>query len=446
MAGGSWNGVQNKIRPGVYIRFTSNRDLGLTVSDRGTVAIAAALSWGPVETVQTIAAGADMTPYTGYDITNPKNKFLNEMFKGTNRTAAPNKVLLYRLGATGQTAATATISPLTASAKYPGTRGNDISIVITELTTPEDTFTVSTVVDGVIEDQQTAKTVQELVANDWVTFSGTGALTASVGSPLAGGADGTPASADYTDFLTAIEPYKFDVLAYDGSDTTVKDAFQAFIKRIADDEGAQSQLVAAGLTNPDSRYITNVNSGVVLSDGTTLTPQQVVWWAAGAQAGAQYNESLTYATYPGAVDVTPKLTNSGYEQAIQNGEFVLFADDGVVKVEQDINSLVTYTTDITEPYHKNRVMRLLNTIANDIYEQFSDGFIGVVNNNEDGRMQFKTAIVGYLLDIQANNGIQNFDAEDVTVEAGEAIDAIVVNLAIQPVDSVEKIYVTISVN
>ena len=132
--------------------------------------------------------------------------------------------------------------------------------------------------------------------------------------------------------------------------------------------------------------------------------------------------------------------------ALTAGQFVLFADDGVVKVEQDINSLVTYTTDITEPYHKNRVIRLLNTVANDIYQQFSDGYIGVVNNNEQGRMMFKSAIVGYLLDIQANNGIQNFEAEDVTVEPGEAIDAIVVNLAIQPVDSVEKIYVTITVN
>ena len=445
MAGGNWQN-QSKIRPGVYIRFTSSRGLGLTVSDRGTVAIAEALSWGPVETVQTIEAGADMTPYTGYDITNPKNKFLNEMFKGTNRTAAPNKVLLYRLGATGQEQATVTVAPLTATAKYPGVRGNDISIVITELTTPADTFTVNTVVDGVIEDTQTAETVEDLVANDWVTFSGTGALAATTNSPLTGGADGTPASSDYTDFLTAIEPYKFDALAYDGSDSTVEDAMQAFIKRIADEEGAYSQFVGADLTNPDSRFVVNVNSGVVLEDGTTLTPQQVVWWAAGALAGAKYNESLTYATYPSAVDVTPKLTNSGYEQALQAGQFVLFADDGVVKVEQDINSLVTYTTDITEPYHKNRVMRLLNTIANDIYQQFSDGYIGVVNNNEDGRMQFKSAIVGYLLDIQANNGIQNFTAEDVTVEPGEAIDAILVNLAIQPVDSVEKIYVTISVN
>ena len=445
MAGGTFV-AENKIRPGVYIRFTSSRGLGLTVGDRGTVAIAAALSWGPVETVQTIAAGADMTPYTGYDITNPKNKFLNEMFKGTNRTAAPNTVLLYRLGATGQTAATATVSPLTATAKYPGTRGNDITIVITELTSPADTFTVSTVVDGVIEDQQTVQTAQELVANDWVTFSGTGALTASVGSPLTGGADGTPASADYTDFLTAIEPYKFDVLIYDGSDSTVQDAMVAFVKRMSEEEGTYTQLVAAGLTNPDSRYVINVNSGVTLSDGTTLTPQQVTWWFGGATAGAQYNEDLTYATYPGAVDVTTKLTNSSYDQAIQAGQLVLWADDGAVKVEYDINSLVTYTTDITDVYRYNRTMRLVNTIANDIYQQFSDGYIGAANNNEQGRMMFKSAIVGYLLSIQANQGIQNFTADDVEVLPGQAVDAILVNLAIQPVGSVNKIYVTLEVH
>ena len=69
-----------------------------------------------------------------------------------------------------------------------------------------------------------------------------------------------------------------------------------------------------------------------------------------------------------------------------------------------------------------------------------------MNNNEDGRAQFKAAIVGYLLDIQANGGIQNFEAADVEVLAGEAIDAIMVNIAIQPVDSVEKIYCTITVN
>lgn len=445
--GGTWNGVQNKVLPGVYIDFTSDRGLGLTVSSRGTVAIAEAMSWGPVGTVQEIESGADMTAYTGYPITAAQNRFLNEMLKGTNRTAAPNKILLYRLNGTGGEEATVTTGTLTATAKYPGVRGNNITIVITELTEPEDNFTVDTVVDGRIVDSQMAATANTLTENDWVTFSGTGALTSTVGAPLAGGVDPVAAATNYTDFLTAIEPYKFDVLIYDGTDSTVRDAMVAFIKRIAEENGVYAQLVASGLTNPDSRFVVNVASGVTLSDGTALTPQKVTWWAGGALAGAQYNESLTYATYPDAVDVSTKLTNSQMEQAITGGQFILFADNNVVKVVQDINSLVTYTTDITEPYHKNRVMRLLNTIANDLQTQFSDNYIGVVNNNDDGRMMFKKAIVGYLLDLQQNGGIQNFDSEnDVEVLAGEDIDAIVVNIGLYVVDSVEKIYVRITVH
>lgn len=445
MAGGTWN-AQNKVRPGVYIRFKSSGQMGLTTGERGVVAICEPLSWGPVAQVMEINAGDDMTQYTGYDITSPNNLFLNEIFKGSNRTDGPSKVLLYRPTASSSSEATVTTGSLTATALYPGVRGNDISIVITELTEPASSFLVSTVVDNEIVDQQTAATIDQLVNNDWVNFSGTGALTATAGSPLVGGADGDVQSAAYSTFLTAIEPYKFDIIIYDGSDSTVQDAMISFVERIANDAGQYSQLVASGLTNPDSRFVINVESGVTLASGTQLTAAQTTWWVGGAQAGAKYNESLTYAAYPNAVNVSPLLTNSQYIQALESGEFVLFADDGVVKVEQDINSLVTYTQDISEPYHKNRVMRLLNTIANDIYQQFSDGYIGVVNNNDAGRMQFKSAIVGYLLDIQANNGIQNFEAEDVEVLAGQSIDAIVVNIAIMPVDSVEKIYLTIEVN
>lgn len=71
------------------------------------------------------------------------------------------------------------IAPLTATAKYVGVRGNDISVVVTALSSPEGSFEVSTVVDGEIKDQQTAKTVEELAANSWVDWSGTGALTAN---------------------------------------------------------------------------------------------------------------------------------------------------------------------------------------------------------------------------------------------------------------------------
>lgn len=444
MPGGIWTS-QNKVLPGVYIRFKTGTALGLTVGERGVVTICEPMSWGPVAQVTPVTLTTDVTPITGYDITAPQNRFLQEMFKGTNRTSAPTTILLYRPTASGSAQAKVTTGELTATAVYPGARGNDISVVITELTEPESTFTVSTVVDGAIVDQQTAAQISELVANDWVTFSGTGALAATTGAALTGGADGTVESAAYSAYLSTIEPYKFDIMVYDGSDSTVQTALLSFIERVNENNGQYCQLVASGLSNPDSRYVININSPVTLSDGTELTPQQVTWWAGGASAGALYNQSLTYAQYPGAVSTTMQTVDQ-FTQAVQAGNFVLFAENGVVKVMQDINSLTTYTEDIGQVYSKNRVMRLCNTIANDIFQQFSESFIGVVNNNEQGRARFQAAIVGYLQEIQDNQGIQNFTSDDVEVLAGSAIDAIVVNVAIQAVDSVEKIYMTIEVS
>lgn len=445
MAGGTWV-TQNKVRPGVYIKFASNQEMNLSVGTRGVVTICEPLSWGPVAQVTEITPYSDTTPYTGYPLYDAHNLFLQQIFAGSNRTNGPQSVLLYRPAASNAQEASATVSPLTVTALYPGVRGNDISVIITALTEPESSFSVSTLVDNEIVDTQTVETIEELQSNAWVSFSGTGAPSATVGTSLTGGADGTVSAPAYSSYLEAIEPHAFDILIYDGSDPTTQQALISFIERMANDAGQYAQLVASGLSNPDSRYVINVSSGVTLNDGTALTAAQTTWWVGGAQAGALYNQSLTYAQYPGAVAVSPMMTNAQYEQALRDGELVLLADNGVVKIEQDINSLVTFTPDVGQVFCKNRVMRLCNTIANDLYRQFSDNFIGVVNNNEDGRSRFQSMIVGYLLDIQANGGIQNFVSEDVQVLPGDAIDAIVVNISITPVDAVEKIYLSIELN
>lgn len=445
MAGGTWT-AQNKVRPGVYINFATAETGGLSVGERGTVAIAQVLDWGAFSEVQTVEAGTDTTPMTGYALSDTHNLFLQQIFLGTNRTSGANKVLLYRLPTTGNVAASVTTGNLTATAKYAGTRGNDISISITADPDTEGSFIVSTMVDGATVDTQNAATVAGLIANDWVTFSGTGELAATTGVALANGANGTlSASTAYASFLTAIEPLTFDVLVYDGADTTVQSACISFAKRMAEDNGKNIQLVTANATAPDSRFIINVHSGVTLADGTTLTAQQVCWWVGGATAGAAYNQSITYAVYPNAVAVNPPLSNAQYEAGINAGWFLLFDDHGTIKVETDINSLTTYTPDIGKVYRKNRVMRLCNTIANDIYAQFSANYIGTTNNNEEGRALLRGSIVGYLQEIQNGQGIQNFTADDVEVLAGNEVDAVVVNIAIQPVDSVEKIYMTITV-
>ncbi|RGY97266.1 hypothetical protein [Clostridium sp. AM58-1XD] len=74
MAGGIW-GSQNKIQPGVYINIKSRKNPAVNVGERGVVAIAEPLSWGPKGTVLTITPGEDLVPYIGYDVTSAKSLF-----------------------------------------------------------------------------------------------------------------------------------------------------------------------------------------------------------------------------------------------------------------------------------------------------------------------------------------------------------------------------------
>ena len=442
MAGGNWT-AQNKIRPGVYINFKSGAARTVTQGERGTVAIPKALSWGPVGKVVAVNAGEDTTPSIGYALTDAGALFLREMFKGSNVTGGPNTVLLYRLPAEGAAPAAATVegAGLTVTALYPGVRGT----IAADVDEPG-SVTVSTLVSGQGVDVQQVTAAADMKPNGWVTFSGAGPLAASAGVSLTGGVDGTALPSAYAAALEALEPYSFDVLAYDGTDSTVQAAMIAFVKRLAEQEGKHTQLVTSGTQNVDSRYVININSGVVLDDGTRLAANQVVWWLAGAEAGAQYYQSLTYAAYPNAADVAVRQTNSQIEAAIRAGDIVLTQEFGQVRVETDINTLTTYTQDIGEVYHKNTTMRVCSSLANDLYREFSLNYLGKVKNDEAGRGLFQAAVLGYLKTMYERGALSERPvSDDVTVERGDSPDSIVITVALRVADAVEKIYLTITV-
>ena len=252
--------------------------------------------------------------------------------------------------------------------------------------------------------------------------------------------------AAYADALAALEPYSFDILAYDGTDSTVREAMAAFVTRLVEQEGKYSQLVTSGAKSADSPYVINTNRGVILSDGTQLAANEVVWWLAGAEAGAQYYQSLSYAAYPGAEDVADRQTNSQIEADILAGDIVLTQEFGQVRVETDINTLTTYTPDMGKVFHKNTTMRVCCSLANDIYRDFSLNFRGKVKNNESGRGLFKASILSRLLEMYGKDALRERPTgDDVTVEPGADLDSIVVTIAVYVGDSVEKAYLTIIV-
>lgn len=256
-------------------------------------------------------------------------------------------------------------------------------------------------------------------------------------------------AADVTAALATLKTVQFNTLCYpyDGEgEEANKTAIATWIKAMREDEGVKCQAVLANHV-ADSEGIINVVQGVVMSGNKELTAAEVTAWVAGATAGASVTTSNTGMVYTGAIDVKPRMTKSEMEAAIAAGKFIFKVDTAQnVSAVYDINSLTTVTVDKGKVFTKNRVIRTLDNIANDITKIFEANYVGKVNNNAEGRSLLKASLVDYFTTLQAMGAVQNFETDDITVVAGNDSDAVVIDAAVQPVDSVEKIYITVNLS
>lgn len=247
--------------------------------------------------------------------------------------------------------------------------------------------------------------------------------------------------------LTKLKTVQFNTLCYpyDGTEVAAtKSAIVTWIEALRTNDGVKAQVVLANQT-ADKESVINVANGVVLSDGTTLTAAQTTAWVAGVTAGANINQSNTGKMYMDAVDVAPRMTKSEMEAAITAGKFIFKVNSAQnVSAVYDINSLTTTTVDKGEVFRKNRVIRTIDGINNDIVEIFEANYVGKVNNNDDGRSLLRATLIEYFGELLRLSAIENFTEEDVTVSAGISNDSVVIECYVQPVDSVEKIYITVN--
>lgn len=254
---------------------------------------------------------------------------------------------------------------------------------------------------------------------------------------------------DVQEALEKLQTENFNVICYpyDGEGSAaIKSAIQTWVEAMRDDEGVKIQAVLAN-HKADSEAIINVTQGVKLADETELTPAQTTAWVAGITAGARINQSNTGRKYIGAVDVVPRMTKSEMEAAVQNGEYIFKVDSAQnVTTVYDINSLTTITPEKGKQFTKNRLIRTIDGINNDIKTIFESNYVGKVDNNTDGRSLLRATLIEYFNELQRLNAIQNFQPEDVTVSPGADSDAVVIDCYIQPVDSVEKIYITVNLS
>ncbi len=228
------------------------------------------------------------------------------------------------------------------------------------------------------------------------------------------------------------------------SASTAQQTIANWVKAMQEEEGKN---ITAVLTNyvADSQYVINNVQGVTLSDGSTLTAAETGAWIGGVTAGAKITESNTARKFVGAIDVTPRMTKTEMETAIKAGKLILTVDKSQnVTVVADVNSLTSTTQTLGDIMKQNRSVRTACGIREDIGTVWDSNIKGKYNNNEEGRSIFKSALVEYFADLERRGAIQNFSADDITVEAGTAINAEVVTVAVQLVGSMEIAYITVN--
>lgn len=450
-SGGTWL-VQNKRRPGAYINFVSVPKPVGTLGERGVVAVGMPMTWGPHN---------ELIKLTGDELLNGASRAKVGVTAVDTEESLPYRValsgcftaLLYRTDKGGAKAqAVIKAEALTVSAKYEGTSGNKIVVAIVKDAANEGLFNVQVLMNNLLQEtfQVTDIAGFKDIESEYVDFQVLGEeqpVPESAGTPLAGGTNGDVDKQTYPTFWNLLDTKNFQAVVMYDNDETIPPLLKSKVEIWREKRGKKVQAVVHAYPNADYEGIISCDQGFITSVETvdeTLFPL----WVASHTAGAEVNESLTCAVVEDAQEIINPVLEDEIADELAKGRFLLsYRQDGAVVVEQDINSLHEFTPDKNYAFSKNRVIRCLDEIGNTTALIFNRSYAGKVDNNESGRNIYKTELVHMVDQLQGINAVQNFDgATDITVLPGEAVDAVVVDLLIQPVDSMEKLYMTVNVN
>lgn len=429
MLGGGTFINKNKKLPGAYINFASAQKASSTIGQRGIAAIAVELDWGVEEKIIEVTV-EDFTKNSlkilGHEYSDEKLKGLRDLFKNTV------KAYLYRLNS-GVKAENDI-----AAAKYSGTRGNDIKIVIEKNIDDNTKFDVSTYLGTKVVDKQVVASASELIANDFVTFKAT-ELAVTAGKALTNGTNGETNGEAHQQFLDKLESYHCNAIGCISKEVAVSNLYVEYSKRMRDKQGIKFQVV---VFNNTADY-----EGVINLKNTTIEDDvSLIYWATGIIAGCEINKSNTNKTYDGEFTVNAEYTQSQLERCIDNGEFVLHQVGDEIRVLVDINSLVNTTEERGQEFKSNQTIRVLDQVATDVSSIFNSKYLGKIANNESGRTSLWNDITSLFKEYQKIQAIENFEDKDVSVAIGNDKKSVTVDSNIQVINAMEKLYMTVVVN
>ena len=432
LGGGSFT-VQNKVLPGSYINFVSAAQASAALSDRGICTMPLELDWGPEGQIFEVTNEdyqKNCQKIFGYAFDHEKMKGIRDLFLGARTLYA------YRLNGGGEKA-----SNDFATARYSGTRGNAVKIVIQTNTDDADSFDVMTYLDTIKVDSQTVATAADLADNDFVVFKKSATLAVTASTPMTGGTNGTTDGTSHQTYLDTIESYTYNTMGVAVTDETTKKLYAAFCRRMRDEFGIKFQLV---LYNLAADYMGVISVKNKVSDAG-WSEASLVYWVTGAECGCEISRSVQNRKYDGSFTVDTAYTQAQLIACISNGEFVLHNNNNEVRVLEDINSMVTTSDTEGDIFKNNQTIRVMDQIGNDIAVIFNTKYLGIMPNDAAGRISLWSDIVAHHRQMEKVQAIENFQDSDVTVEQGTGKESVVVTDSVTVVNAMSQLYMTVRV-
>ena len=427
---------QNKILPGSYINFVSLKNASSSLSDRGTAALALWLDWGRQGEIIEVSSQdfeKNSLKIFGYPFTHPKMKGLRDLFRNI-RT-----LYTYRLNTGGSFAENEFCT-----AKFRGSRGNDIKIIVEKNSDNNALSDVVILFDGLRVYSETVENIEQLSDNDYVNWKRESLLFDTPGMPLEDGDDGiydVTNAAEHISFLDKLEAYSFNALGCPYDNASVNQLYASFAKRMRDEVGVKFQAVCFN-TAGDHEGVVNVACEAKEEEDSEFDKAALVYWITGIIAGCAVNRSNLNKRYDGEFKPVTDFNQKALIDAIKAGKFMLHNVNGEARVLADINSLVSLTAEKGDDFKENQTVRVIDQIANDIAVMFNTRYLGIIPNNDSGRVSLWSDIVSHHQTLESLGAITEFSPENVTVEKGETKKSVVVTDMIMPVNAMAQLYMT----
>lgn len=485
---GTYRAGEEKIRPGVYRRYTTQNRQGAAGAMTGVFAIPVHADFGPLRTVTTHTKFDTVKKLYGEGGT---VKGVQNLFKG-----GAVKVFVYRLGTEVNTETETAGVCQTLEFQDESRNDDDKTIMILRTKYPTAiSFTVDikekpvdktkkqfivyqgavlkeTLEYEALEGADEAEILTELINKESAIFTAEKSVNEAVSFSnisvveIQTGSNPKVTIEDYNAAFTAFEAFKWNILVPDTTNADVQDILKIYMERIKENGAIGSCVVGGrihdveninGLEGSDykgmtfeerlkkakafnSEYFIYTGSGYADEDGNVMDDYEAVTMQAGIIGSTPCSQSIVHTVIPGAVDTLEALRNEDYIKAIENGMLMLSpSEDGQVWFDSGVTTL----TDLKENQDAGwkKIRRTMTR-----YEMFDridrtiTPLIGKVNCDADGIANI-VKIAKDVLNAMVKEGKLKEGADFYEdAEYSRKDDNVHFIIAAYDVDSLEKIY------